>query len=80
LATKYQNPQIPFFSAAQGLRAWRNRDVRGDCFAATFTVAWPTGEFGPMALEGAVKLGYRNELAAISEPSECGKRSVEMVA
>ena len=30
-----------------------------------FTIAWPTGEFGGMGLEGAVKLGYRNELAAI---------------
>ena len=36
--------------------------------AAVFTVAWPTGEFGPMALEGAAKLGYRNELAAIADP------------
>jgi acetyl-CoA carboxylase carboxyltransferase component len=52
----------------------------GDYFAATFTVAWPTGEFGPMALEGAVKLGYRNELAAISEPTERRRRFDEMVA
>ncbi|MFT7599078.1 MAG: acetyl/propionyl-CoA carboxylase alpha subunit [Acidimicrobiales bacterium] len=35
-----------------------------------FTVAWPTGEFGGMGLEGAVKLGYRNELAAIEDPTE----------
>jgi len=28
---------------------------------AVFCVSWPTGEFGPMALEGAAKLGYRNE-------------------
>jgi acetyl/propionyl-CoA carboxylase alpha subunit/acetyl-CoA carboxylase carboxyltransferase component len=33
-----------------------------------FTVAWPTGEFGGMGIEGAVKLGYRNELAAIEDP------------
>jgi acetyl/propionyl-CoA carboxylase alpha subunit/acetyl-CoA carboxylase carboxyltransferase component len=32
--------------------------------APMFTVAWPTGEFGPMGLEGAVRLGYRKELAA----------------
>ena len=36
----------------------------------TFTVAWPTGEFGPMGLEGSVKLAYRNELAAIEDPVE----------
>ncbi len=48
--------------------------------AALFTVAWPTGEFGPMALEGAAKLGYRNELAAIADPAERKKRFDEMVA
>ena len=35
-----------------------------------FTVAWPTGEFGGMGLEGAVKLGYRKELEAIEDPAE----------
>ena len=35
-----------------------------------FTVAWPTGEFGGMGLEGAVKLGYRKELEAIEDPEE----------
>ncbi len=29
-----------------------------------FTVAWPSGEFGAMGLEGAVRLGYRKELEA----------------
>jgi len=37
--------------------------------APLFTIAWPTGEFGGMGLEGAVKLGYRNELAAITDPA-----------
>ena len=35
-----------------------------------FTVSWPTGEFGGMGLEGAVKLGYRKELEAIEDPEE----------
>jgi acetyl-CoA carboxylase carboxyltransferase component len=48
--------------------------------AALFPVSWPTGEFGPMALEGAAKLGYRNELAAISDPVERKKRFDDMVA
>ena len=38
--------------------------------ASTFTVTWPTGEFGGMGLEGAVKLGYRKELEAIDDPQE----------
>ena len=33
-----------------------------DCIAA-----WPTGEFGAMGLEGAVRLGYRKELEAVPE-------------
>jgi len=35
-----------------------------------FTVAWPTGEVGGMGLEGAVVLGYRKELEAVSDPAE----------
>ena len=35
-----------------------------------FTVAWPSGEFGGMGLEGAVRLGFRNELAAVEDPAE----------
>ena len=28
-----------------------------------FAISWPTGEFGPMGLEGAVRLGFAQELA-----------------
>ncbi|MEI6186697.1 MAG: carboxyl transferase domain-containing protein, partial [Dehalococcoidia bacterium] len=35
-----------------------------------FTVAWPTGEFGGMGLEGAVKHGFRKELEAIKDAAE----------
>jgi acetyl/propionyl-CoA carboxylase alpha subunit/acetyl-CoA carboxylase carboxyltransferase component len=38
--------------------------------ASIFTITWPTGEFGGMGLEGAVKLGYRKELEAIEDPDE----------
>ena len=34
------------------------------------TVAWPTGEFGGMGLEGAVRLGYRKELEVLPEGPE----------
>ncbi|MCU1360474.1 MAG: putative acyl-CoA carboxylase beta chain [Ilumatobacteraceae bacterium] len=42
----------------------------GSTKAPIACVAWPTGEFGGMGLEGAVRLGYRNELAAIADPAE----------
>jgi len=42
----------------------------GSFHAPTFALSWPTGEFGGMGLEGAVKLGYRKELEAIADPAE----------
>jgi acetyl-CoA carboxylase carboxyltransferase component len=52
----------------------------GSFRAPVFTVAWPTGEFGGMGLEGAVRLGYRNELAAIDDPTERKAAYEQMVA
>jgi acetyl-CoA carboxylase carboxyltransferase component len=55
--------------------------MAGGSFRAPLaTVAWPTGEFGGMGLEGAVKLGYRNELAAVEDPAERRRLFEEMVA
>ncbi|MFN4119973.1 carboxyl transferase domain-containing protein [Acidovorax sp.] len=42
----------------------------GGFHAPVFTVAWPTGEFGAMGLEGAVRLGFRKELEALPEGAE----------
>jgi len=39
----------------------------GGFHVPAFTAAWPSGEFGAMGLEGAVRLGYRKELAAVPE-------------
>ena len=33
-------------------------------------LSWPTGEFGGMGLEGAVRLGYRKELEAVADDAE----------
>jgi len=52
----------------------------GSFKAPVFTVSWPTGEFGGMGLEGSVKLGYRNELAAITDPAARRAAFEEMVA
>jgi acetyl-CoA carboxylase carboxyltransferase component len=51
----------------------------GSFHAPLFTVAWPTGEFGGMGLEGAVKLGFRNELAAVEDAAERRRLFDEMV-
>ena len=54
--------------------------VGGSFHLPMFTVAWPTGEFGPMNLEGSVKLGFRKELKAINDPAQRKARFDEMVA
>jgi len=42
----------------------------GGFHAPVFTIAWPSGEFGAMGLEGAVRLGYRKELEAVPEGAQ----------
>jgi acetyl-CoA carboxylase carboxyltransferase component len=42
----------------------------GSLHAKQLIVSWPTGEFGGMGLEGAVRLGFRKELDAIDDPAE----------
>jgi acetyl-CoA carboxylase carboxyltransferase component len=51
----------------------------GDLRRPAITVAWPTGEFGGMGLEGAVRLGYRKELEAIGDPAGRRARYEELV-
>ena len=45
-----------------------------------FTVAWPTAEFAGMNIEGAVKLGFRKELAAIEDAEERVREFEQRVA
>ncbi len=76
------NVSVPFFTIvlrkSYGLGA---QGMAGGSFKAPFfTVSWPTGEFGGMGLEGAVKLGYRNELAALEDPEERRALYEKMVA
>jgi len=66
------NLTVPFFTVVlrkgYGLGA---QAMAAGCFhAPVFNVSWPTGEFGGMGLEGAVRLGFRKELAAIADADE----------
>jgi acetyl-CoA carboxylase carboxyltransferase component len=76
------NLSIPFFTIvlrkAYGLGAIAM--AGGSYKTPQFSIAWPTGEFGGMGLEGSVKLGYRDELAAIEDPEERTRVYEEMVA
>ena len=73
---------VPFFTIVlrKGYGLGAQAMAGGSFHAPVFTIAWPTGEFGGMGLEGAVKLGFRKELAAIEDPAERTALFDEMVA
>jgi acetyl-CoA carboxylase carboxyltransferase component len=61
---------VPIFSIVvrKGYGLGAQAMTGGSFPASFFTIAWPTGEFGGMGLEGAVRLGYSKELAAETDP------------
>ncbi len=73
---------VPFFTIvlrkSYGLGA---QGMAGGSFKApAFAVSWPTGEFGGMGLEGAVKLGFRKELEAETDPHKRKELYEQLVA
>ncbi|MDA0353593.1 MAG: carbamoyl-phosphate synthase large subunit [Chloroflexi bacterium] len=76
------NLSVPMFGVI--VRKAYGLGVQAMCGASSlvpfFTVAWPTAEFAGMNIEGSVKLGYRDDLAAIEDPEERLKTYESMVA
>ena len=64
--------RAPFFSVVlrKGYGLGAMAMAAGGFHAPFFTVSWPTGEFGGMGLEGAVRLGFRKELEALPAGAE----------
>ena len=64
--------RVPFFAVVlrKGYGLGAMAMTGGGFHAPVFTIAWPSGEFGAMGLEGAVRLGYRRELEAVPEGAE----------
>jgi len=73
---------VPFFTVIlrKGYGLGAQAMAGGSFRSPVFTVTWPTGEFGGMGLEGAVKLGFRKELEAIEDLEERNKVYLGMVA
>jgi len=63
---------VPYFTVVlrKGYGLGAMAMAAGSFHDSFFTVAWPTGEFGGMGLEGAVKHGFKKELEAIKDPAE----------
>jgi Acetyl-CoA carboxylase, carboxyltransferase component (subunits alpha and beta) len=74
--------QVPVFTIVlrKGYGLGAQAMAGGNLHAPVFSAAWPTGEFGAMGLEGAVRLGYAEELAAIEDPAERQALFDQMVA
>ena len=66
------NITVPYFTVVlrKGYGLGAQAMAGGWFHSPVFTVSWPTGEFGGMGLEGAVRLGFRKELEAIVDPAE----------
>ncbi len=75
------NLSVPFATVVlrKGYGLGAQAMAGGSFKAPLFCVAWPTGEFGGMNLEGAVRLGYRKELEAITDDAERDAVFAEMV-
>jgi acetyl-CoA carboxylase carboxyltransferase component len=75
------NLSVPFLTIVlrKGYGLGAQAMAAGSFKAPVFTLAWPTSEFGGMGLEGAVRLGYRNELAAVEDPDERNSLYQELV-
>jgi acetyl-CoA carboxylase carboxyltransferase component len=54
--------------------------ARGGFHESFFTASWPTGEFGAMGIEGAIKAGFKKELTAIEDQQEREKLYEQLVA
>jgi acetyl-CoA carboxylase carboxyltransferase component len=63
---------VPYFTIVlrRGYGLGAMAMAKGGFHESFFTAAWPTGEFGAMGLEGAIKAGFKKELAAIEDPQE----------
>lgn len=58
---------IPFLTIVlrKGYGLGAQAMAAGSFHSPLFTASWPSGEFGAMGLEGAVRLGFAKELAAL---------------
>lgn len=73
---------VPFFAVVlrKGYGLGAQAMTAGGFDTPIFTLSWPTGEFGPMGLEGAVRLGFSKELEAAAPGAERDALFAKLVA
>jgi acetyl-CoA carboxylase carboxyltransferase component len=72
---------VPYFTVVlrRGYGLGAMAMTKGGFHESFFTAAWPTGEFGAMGIEGAIKAGFKKELAAIEDPAQREKLYKQLV-
>ncbi|MBN1472024.1 MAG: hypothetical protein JW925_09600 [Syntrophaceae bacterium] len=72
---------VPYFTVVlrRGYGLGAMAMAKGSFHESFFTASWPTGEFGAMGIEGAIKAGFKKELAAIEDPKEREKFYKQLV-
>jgi len=75
------NVTVPFFTVVlrKGYGLGAMAMSAGGFHDAFFTASWPSGEFGGMGLEGAVRHAFKKELAAIQNELERDKTFKDLV-
>jgi acetyl-CoA carboxylase carboxyltransferase component len=73
---------VPFFTVVlrRGYGLGAQAMAGGHFHAPFFIVSWPTGEFGGMNLEGAVRIGMRKQLEAVEDPAAREELAQAMIA
>lgn len=73
---------VPFFTVVlrKGYGLGAQAMAAGSFHSPLFTAAWPSAEFGAMGLEGAVRLGFAKELAALPTPEQQQRLFDKLVA
>lgn len=74
--------RVPYFTVVlrKGYGLGAMAMARGGFHSSFFTASWPSGEFGGMGLEGAVKAGFKKELEAVEDLKERDKLYRKLVA
>ncbi|HEY6040030.1 MAG TPA: carboxyl transferase domain-containing protein [Kofleriaceae bacterium] len=74
--------RVPFFTVVlrRGYGLGAQAMAGGHFHAGAFTISWPTGEFGAMGLEGAVRLSLKKQLEALPDDAARDAMVAEAVA
>lgn len=78
LATTYYSTTTPVFSVVTRRVYGVAGGIMVDCRDPRMRVAWPSGEWGSLPLDGGIEVGHSAELKAIKDPARRAERYKEL--